>query len=248
MQIAFRVPLALTTIMILCIDLGTDMLPAISFAYEYSELDIMQQPPRDRVKDKLVTMQLISWSYLQIGVVQAIASFTGFFIVFDRVGKFSTATLFADRQGNEWSDDTDTEDLAKFAATGKCTFTNDDGDCVSYDERVDILSQAQTAYLVASVIAQMANVIICKTRINSVVNHGFTNWVLNMGVMQEVTLIVLLVYAPFLNSAFGTSPVDGMDWVTPIPFFVFLVVYDEVRKYVLRQVGDKHWFWTYFYY
>jgi magnesium-transporting ATPase (P-type) len=248
MQIAFRVPLALTTIMILCIDLGTDMLPAISFAYEYSELDIMQQPPRDREKDKLVTMQLISWSYLQIGVVQATASFTGFFIVLNRVGHFSISSLFRDRQGNEWSDDVDDEDAAKVAAGGECTFVNDQGDCVLYDERVDILSQAQTAYLVAIVIAQMANVLICKTRINSIVNHGFTNWVLNMGVMQEVTLIVALVYAPFLNTAFGTSPVDGMDWVTPIPFFVFLIVYDEVRKYILRQVGDKHWFWTYFYY
>jgi sodium/potassium-transporting ATPase subunit alpha len=248
MQIAFRVPLALTTIMILCIDLGTDMLPAISFAYEYSELDIMQQPPRDREKDKLVTMQLISWSYLQIGVVQAIASFTGFFIVFDRVGHFSISSLFADRQGNEWSDDTDAEDLAAIANGGQCKFINDNDRCVYHEERQDILSQAQTAYLVAIVIAQMANVIICKTRINSIVNHGFTNMVLNVGVLQETLLIVLLVYAPFLNMAFGTSPVDGMDWVTPVPFFVFLIVYDEVRKYILRIVGDKHWFWTYFYY
>jgi sodium/potassium-transporting ATPase subunit alpha len=248
MQIAFRVPLALTTIMILCIDLGTDMLPAISFAYEYSELDIMKQPPRDRVRDKLVTMQLIGWSYLQIGVVQAIASFTGFFVVFNRVGHFSISTLFADKQGNEWSDNTDTEDLQHFADTGDCVFENDKGECVYYDERRDILSQAQTAYLVAIVIAQMANVVICKTRINSIIYHGFNNMVLNLGVMQEAALIVLLVYAPFLNLAFGTSPVDGMDWVTPIPFFVFLIAYDEIRKYVLRQVGDQHWFWTYFYY
>ena len=248
MQIAFRIPLALTTIMILCIDLGTDMLPAISFAYEFSELDIMQQPPRDRVKDKLVTMQLIGWSYLQIGVVQAIASFTGFFVVFNRVGHFSISTIFADKQGNDWSENTDAEDQAHFDATGECVYENDRGECVYHEERQDILSQAQTAYLVAIVIAQMANVIICKTRINSIVFQGFQNWVLNMGVVQEVTLIVLLVYAPFLNSAFGTSPVDGMDWVTPIPFFVFLIVYDEIRKYILRQVGDQHWFWHYFYY
>lgn len=47
-QITLRIPLPLTTIMILCIDLGTDMLPAISFAYENSESDIMKQPPRNR--------------------------------------------------------------------------------------------------------------------------------------------------------------------------------------------------------
>jgi len=32
--ILFQVPLPLSTVLILCIDLGTDMVPAISFAYE----------------------------------------------------------------------------------------------------------------------------------------------------------------------------------------------------------------------
>lgn len=32
--IIFQVPLPLSTVLILCIDLGTDMVPAISFAYE----------------------------------------------------------------------------------------------------------------------------------------------------------------------------------------------------------------------
>jgi len=31
--------------LILCIDLGTDMLPAISLAYESAEDDIMNMPP-----------------------------------------------------------------------------------------------------------------------------------------------------------------------------------------------------------
>lgn len=248
MQIAFRVPLALTTIMILCVDLGTDMLPAISFAYEEAELDIMKQPPRNRHTDKLVTLQLVAWSYLQIGLIQAIASFVSFFQVFERVGHFSTATLFNDKQGNEWSEDTDAHDLAYFNRTGKCVFTNDNGECVYYDERIDIIQQAQTAFLVGIVIVQMANVLICKTRINSIVNHGFANNVLHLGLFQETCLIVLLSYAPFLNYAFGTAPTDGMDWLLPVPFFVCLIIYDEVRKYILRQVGDKHWFWHYFYY
>lgn len=248
MQIAFRIPLALTTIMILCIDLGTDMLPAISFAYEFSELDIMKQPPRDRVKDKLVTWQLICWSYLQIGMVQAVGSFTAFFFVLQHVGHFSVSSIFADRQGNDWEDNTDDEDKAALLNGGECTFTNDQGDCVLYEERKDILGQARTAFLITIVVAQIANAVICKTRINTILNHGFSNWVLNFGVLQEVTLILLLTYAYFLNVAFGTHPVDGIDWVIGIPFFWFLIFYDEIRKYILRQVGTNHWFHTYFYY
>ena len=52
--ITLNVPLPLGTITILCIDLGTDMVPAISFAYEGSESDIMKRKPRDSKKDKLV--------------------------------------------------------------------------------------------------------------------------------------------------------------------------------------------------
>ena len=48
------VPLPLGTITILCIDLGTDLIPAISLAYEQAESDIMKRLPRDPVHDKLV--------------------------------------------------------------------------------------------------------------------------------------------------------------------------------------------------
>lgn len=49
-----NIPLPLGTITILCIDLGTDMVPAISLAYEQAESDIMKRMPRDPQRDKLV--------------------------------------------------------------------------------------------------------------------------------------------------------------------------------------------------
>merc|ERR1719440_1702045 len=52
--ILFQIPIPLETVMILCIDLGIDMLPAISLAYEESEADIMDRLPRDKEKDHLV--------------------------------------------------------------------------------------------------------------------------------------------------------------------------------------------------
>ncbi|KAJ8972442.1 hypothetical protein NQ317_000033 [Molorchus minor] len=49
------VPLPLGTVTILCIDLGTDMVPAISLAYERAESDIMKRRPRNPWADKLVS-------------------------------------------------------------------------------------------------------------------------------------------------------------------------------------------------
>eukprot|EP00660_Eupelagonema_oceanica_P001767 gene1767-377_t len=40
--ILLRIPLPLSTVLILCIDLGTDMVPAISLAYEGTEEGIME--------------------------------------------------------------------------------------------------------------------------------------------------------------------------------------------------------------
>jgi len=54
-QIALQIPLGLTTILILVIDLGTDILPAISYAYEEAESDIMKNPPRNRHKGTVVS-------------------------------------------------------------------------------------------------------------------------------------------------------------------------------------------------
>jgi len=75
------IPLPLGTITILCIDLGTDMVPAISLAYEQAESDIMKRMPRDPINDKLVNDRLISMSYGQIGMMQATAGFFTYFVI-----------------------------------------------------------------------------------------------------------------------------------------------------------------------
>ena len=68
MFILVQIPLPLSTVLILCIDLGTDMVPAIAFAYENVELDIMERMPRNSKRDKLVGARLFSFAYVQVGI------------------------------------------------------------------------------------------------------------------------------------------------------------------------------------
>ena len=84
--IIFAIPLPLTTILILAIDLGTDMIPAISFAYETAEADIMTRPPRNAKTDRLVTRKMINFSYLQIGLIQAFAGYFTYMTVLNSYG------------------------------------------------------------------------------------------------------------------------------------------------------------------
>merc|ERR1739844_334526 len=90
---AAQVPLPLPTILILCIDLGTDMVPAISLAYEGREANIMSKPPRDARVDRLVTAKLDCFSYLQVSIVQAAAGFYAWFYIMHDYG-FTPSGLF----------------------------------------------------------------------------------------------------------------------------------------------------------
>eukprot|EP00184_Porphyridium_aerugineum_P000836 CAMPEP_0184698616 /NCGR_PEP_ID=MMETSP0313-20130426/5172_1 /TAXON_ID=2792 /ORGANISM="Porphyridium aerugineum, Strain SAG 1380-2" /LENGTH=1120 /DNA_ID=CAMNT_0027157581 /DNA_START=172 /DNA_END=3531 /DNA_ORIENTATION=- len=84
--VLFGIPAALSTILILCIDLGTDMIPAISFAYEHAESDIMDRPPRNAKTDRLVTKVLVFFSYALCGVYQALAGYFAYIMVFNDYG------------------------------------------------------------------------------------------------------------------------------------------------------------------
>ncbi|KAF5403057.1 hypothetical protein PHET_03657 [Paragonimus heterotremus] len=75
------VPLPLSIITILCVDLGTDMVPAISLAHEEAEADIMKRMQRDPLHDKLINERLISMAYGQIGMMQASGGFFVYFVI-----------------------------------------------------------------------------------------------------------------------------------------------------------------------
>lgn len=85
-------PLPLSTMLMLTISVGTDILPALSFAYEAAELDIMTRRPRTR-KEHLVTVRLITHAYLQMGFISTAAGFFAYFSTMYYYG-FTMSGLF----------------------------------------------------------------------------------------------------------------------------------------------------------
>jgi magnesium-transporting ATPase (P-type) len=75
-----RVPLALTVMQILAVDLGTDMLPALGLGAESPDARVMQSPPRRR-DDRLLTRGLLLRAYLFLGLLEAAAAMSAFFVV-----------------------------------------------------------------------------------------------------------------------------------------------------------------------
>jgi len=74
------IPLPLTVVLILAIDLGTDIVPALGLGTEKPESDVMKNMPRSK-DEKLLTPQLLFMSYGIIGMLQAAAGFFSYFVV-----------------------------------------------------------------------------------------------------------------------------------------------------------------------
>lgn len=71
-----RIPLALTIMQILAIDLGTDMFPALALGAEPPEPGVMERPPRDR-REPLITRALLGRA-LFLGILESAATLTCF--------------------------------------------------------------------------------------------------------------------------------------------------------------------------
>nr|XP_034833903.1 sodium/potassium-transporting ATPase subunit alpha isoform X6 [Maniola hyperantus] len=250
------IPLPLGTVTILCIDLGTDMVPAISLAYEEAESDIMKrQPrnpfcdklvnesgrwkvpaislayeapesdimkrqPRDPYRDNLVNRRLISMAYGQIGMIQAAAGFFVYFVIMAENG-FLPMKLFGIRK--QW-DSKAINDLP-----------DSYGQEWTYRDRKALEYTCHTAFFVSIVVVQWADLIICKTRRNSIVHQGMRNWALNFGLIFETALAAFLSYTPGMDKGLRMYPLKFVWWLPAIPFMLSIFIYDEIRRFYLRR-------------
>jgi sodium/potassium-transporting ATPase subunit alpha len=194
--VLFALPLPMPVQLILAIDLGTDMLPAIALGQERGEGDIMKRPPRSR-EEKLLTPPLLLTAYGIKGPIEALA---GFFCYF--------AVLF----GGGW----------KF---GEQLANNN-----------PLYMQSITAFFAAVIICQIANVFASRTRLQSVFKVGLlSNRMVLLGIATEIIILALIIWNPFANLIFNTSPLDLRYILLSIPFAIFLLGIDELRKYLLRR-------------
>jgi calcium-translocating P-type ATPase len=76
----FKIPLPLTIIQILAVDLGTDMLPALGLGAGKPEPDSMTKPPR-AYNERLLDWRLLVRAYLYLGVLEAVVAMAAYFFV-----------------------------------------------------------------------------------------------------------------------------------------------------------------------
>lgn len=76
-----RIPLGLTVMQVLAIDLGTDMLPALALGAEPAEPGVMDRPPRRRT-DHIITRGLMLRAFGFLGLIQSGVAMLAFYSVY----------------------------------------------------------------------------------------------------------------------------------------------------------------------
>ena len=95
--------------------------------------------------------------------------------------------------------------------------------------------QATTACLAAIVVVQVVNVFACRHPQQSALRFGLaTNPFLLIGLAVEITLILLIVYTPIGNAAFGTAPLVAQPWLLMVVLGLAFGLLEELRKWFRR--------------
>ncbi|MCX7991382.1 MAG: cation-transporting P-type ATPase, partial [Proteobacteria bacterium] len=96
LYVMFRIPLPLTIMQILAVDLGTDLFPALALGSEKPSEEVMKKPPRKK-EERLLNKGVLTRAYLILGPIEALCGLSGFFLVLYQGGwKYGEVLSFTD--------------------------------------------------------------------------------------------------------------------------------------------------------
>jgi len=95
---------------------------------------------------------------------------------------------------------------------------------------------AITGFFASIIICQVSDVIICRTRTQSLLKVGmFSNKLVLVGIASELFLLACIAYVPMFNTFFGTAPLSFQQLLLPVPFAILILVGDELRRVFVRR-------------
>jgi Ca2+-transporting ATPase len=175
-------PLPLSAVQILYVNLATDGLPALALSDDPPEPDLMDRPPRDPQR-----------------------------------GIFTRPVVTLMSIGGAWSGIVNLGVFAIARAQGAT------------------LEQAMTYTFISLVLIQFFKAYSYRSDRRSVFDHPFANRWLNLAIFWEVTLLVAIMYVPFLQDAFGTFALDAVEWLVLLGVAGSVVPVLETAKWMERR-------------
>ncbi|KAJ7618585.1 hypothetical protein FB45DRAFT_1007358 [Roridomyces roridus] len=203
------VPQALSSIQMIIICVGTDVLPALSLVYEKPEADLLLRKPRNPKKTRLADPKLLFHAYFFIGIIETVTSMTAaFYFGFHRNGVPFSAIW--DKYGTS---------------------------TVDPDLLAELTSKAQSLYFFNLVIMQWFNLLSTRTRRLSLfqqdplINSGTRNRYLFPSMLAALAIACFFSYIPWFQSTFLTRGIPAEFFFLPMAYGIVLLFLDEARKW-----------------
>lgn len=163
---------------------------------------------------------MIQVTYFYVGIISTAAGYMSYFVIMAEHG-FFLRNLLGIR--HDWQMETNESVLDYY------------GQEWSYAARKRLEFTCHTAFFVAIVVTQWFDLIICKTRRNSILHQGLTNEVLNFALIFETGLAIFLCYCPGMIPLLKLYPLKWVWWIFGLPFGLVLFILDEWRRYEIRR-------------
>ncbi|KAJ3517123.1 hypothetical protein NLJ89_g701 [Agrocybe chaxingu] len=174
--------------------------------------------------ETLVDSKLLSYAYLEAGMIEMIGCLVAYFVVFFKHG-FSPA------------------DLKKAQATGSYftpkspDFINGRGQAIDAQGQVDAFGQAQSIVYLSIFITQCFNVFAVKARLSYPFGKRVVANKWNFaGILSGACLGMFIIYTPPLHIVFGGSfHLSPLYWLIPVGFGWILLAWSSLRVVLLRK-------------
>lgn len=196
----------------------TDCAAATALSYEKPEADVLLRKPRDVKKDRLVDWQLILHAYGVLGVLETVASFAMAYWYLERSGIPFRTLWFG------------------FGAVP---------DGVDPDYYAQKLNEASSVYFINLVVMQWFNLMAVRTRRWSIFQHppAFNRLTQNLWLFPAIIFALLMaifwLYVPVFQAVLGTTEVPVEHYFLPFAFGMFILLFDEGRKYLVRKYPQE---------
>ncbi|HWQ83198.1 MAG TPA: cation-translocating P-type ATPase, partial [Anaerolineales bacterium] len=209
----FALPMPLTVIQLLWLNLLTDGAPALALAMEKGDPDIMEQPPRPKsesIINSSMRLGMVIQTVAQTGVVLTAFILGLTWHLGDGVTMPEGTNLLSYVLQHDWSGvDVQTAETMAFVTLSLCELFR--------------------AYTVRSERASIFRLGV------------FSNKFMQYAVSLSIVLLLLVVNVPFLQPIFNTHPLAVREWLIVLGLAVFPAIAEEFTKLYLRSrdAGEK---------
>ncbi|KAI9346108.1 hypothetical protein BDR26DRAFT_855871 [Obelidium mucronatum] len=174
--------------------------------------------------ERLVDAEVLSWAYLEAGIMEAAICIGTFFAVF--YWGWGVSPTDAKRI-----------QIHRGFKPHSPPFLLESGEMISGEDQLESLEQAQSAFYLSILIVQLWNLFACKTRLRLPTQKIFTsNTNTLIAIIFGTSFALMVVYAQFTDEIFMTSSrLNPLFLLFPLCLGSLVFIYSIYRRYLLRK-------------